>query len=76
MLWLLGQPSLSKYDTNNEGFVHTHLPLDKMTVILAYDIFKRIFLNENNRIRIHIPLSPIDNMPVMLTQRNDAYMPH
>ena len=32
----------------------THLPLDKMAAILADDIFKRIFLNENGRIQIQI----------------------
>ena len=32
----------------------THLPLDKMAAILADDIFKCIFLNENDRIQIQI----------------------
>ena len=32
----------------------THLPLDKMAAILADDIFKCIFLNENDRIPIQI----------------------
>ena len=36
--------------------VLTNLPLDKMAAILADDIFKRIFLNENVRILIHISL--------------------
>ena len=44
----------------------THLPLDKMATILADDIFKCIFLSENDRISIQIslklvPKSPIDN---------------
>ena len=44
----------------------THLPLDKMAVILADDIFKCISLNENDRIPIQIslkfvPRSLIDN---------------
>ena len=44
----------------------TNLPLDKMAASLADDIFKCIFLNENNRIMIQIsvkfvPRSPIDN---------------
>ena len=30
----------------------THLPLDEKAAILADDIFKWIFLNENDRIRI------------------------
>ena len=32
----------------------THLPLDKMAAILADEIFKCIFLNENDRIPIKI----------------------
>ena len=44
----------------------THLPLDKMAAILADNIFKRIFLNENVRIFIQIslkfvPKGPFDN---------------
>ena len=34
----------------------THLPLDKMAAILADDIFKCIFLNENVRMSIQISL--------------------
>ena len=34
----------------------THLPLDKMAAILADNIFKRIFLNENVTITIQISL--------------------
>ena len=34
----------------------THLPLDKVADILADDIFKCIFLNENDRIPIQISL--------------------
>ena len=34
----------------------THLPLDKMATMLADGIFKCIFLNENDRIRIQISL--------------------
>ena len=49
----------------------THLPLDKMATILADDIFKCIFLNENDRIPIRIslkfvPRSPIDNKPALV----------
>ena len=49
----------------------THLPLDKMAVILENDIFDCIFLNENDRIPIHIslkyvPRSPIDNKPELV----------
>ena len=32
--------------------VLTHLPLDKMAAVLADDIFKCIFLNENDRVPI------------------------
>ena len=44
----------------------THLPLDKIAAILADDIFKCIFLNENVRILIQlslkfVPKGPIDN---------------
>ena len=49
----------------------THLSLDKMAAILADDIFKLIFLNENGRIFIQISLkfvskSPIDNNPALV----------
>ena len=42
-----------------------------MAAILADDIFKCIFLNENNRITIQItvkfvPRSPIDNKPALV----------
>ena len=49
----------------------THLPLHKMAAILADDIFNCIFLNENDRIPIHIsvkyvPRSPVVNKPVLI----------
>ena len=49
----------------------THLPLDKMHAILADDIFKRIFVNENIRISIQIslkfvPKSLIDNKSALV----------
>ena len=49
----------------------THLPLDKMDAILADDIFKRIFVNENIRISIQIslkfvPKSLIDNKSALV----------
>ena len=49
----------------------THLPLDKMVAIVADDIFKCIFLNENGRIVIQISVkfvtrSPIDNVPALV----------
>ena len=48
-----------------------NLPLDKMAAILADDIFKCIFLNENDKIMIQIslkfiPRSPIDNKSVLV----------
>ena len=51
------------------GGVNT-FPLDKMAAILA-DIFKCIFLNENDRIPIQIALKfipdgPIDNNPALV----------
>ena len=52
----------------------THLRLNKMTTILADDIFKCIFLNENDWIPIRIslkfnPRSPIDNKPALVWRR-------
>ena len=49
----------------------THLPLDKMAAFLADNIFKCIFLNENDRISIKISLkfvlrSPIDKKPALV----------
>ena len=49
----------------------THLPFDKMAAILADDIFKCIFLNENVRISIQIslkfvPKGPIDNKSALV----------
>ena len=49
----------------------THYPLDKMATILADDIFKCIFLNENDKIPIQIslkfaPRSPIVNKPTLV----------
>ena len=49
----------------------THLPLDKMVVMLADDIFKCIFLNEKFGIVIRIslkfiPKDPIDNKWAMV----------
>ena len=38
------------------GPIKTHLPLDKIDAILAADIFKRIFVNENIRILVQISL--------------------
>ena len=49
----------------------THLPLDKMAVIFTDDIFKLIFMNENDIILIQIslrfvPRSLIDNNPSLV----------
>ena len=49
----------------------THLPLDKMAAILADDISKCTFLNENDKILTQIslkldPRSPIDNKPALV----------
>ena len=49
----------------------THPPLDKMAAILADDIFKCIFLNENDWIPVQIlltfvPMSPVDNKPALV----------
>ena len=51
--------------------VLTHLLLDKMATILANDIFKCIFLNENIKFFIQIslkfvPQDPIDNKPALV----------
>ena len=49
----------------------THVPLDKMAAILAIDILKCIFLNENVTISIQIsvkfvPKASIDNKPALV----------
>ena len=49
----------------------THVPLEKMATILADDIYKLIFLNENDRIPIRIslkfvPRGPFDNEPALV----------
>ena len=48
-----------------------HLSLDKMAAILADDIFKCIFLHENDIIPMQmslkfVPRSPIDNKPALI----------
>ena len=48
-----------------------HLLLNKMAAILADDIFKCIFVNENHRILVEIslkfvPRGPIDNNPALI----------
>ena len=43
-------------DHDSSLLLLTHLPLDKMAAILADDIFKCIFLNENDIIPIQISL--------------------
>ena len=59
------------YPHINPHFMLTHLPLDKMAAILADNIFKCIFLNENDKILIHIslkffPSSPIDDKQALV----------
>ena len=49
----------------------THFPLDKMAAILADDIFKHIFINENDRIPVQISLKflsscSIDTKPALV----------
>ena len=53
------------------GMQLTRLPLNKMAAISADDIFKCIFLNENDIIPIQIslnffPRSPINNKPALV----------
>ena len=53
------------------GVTSIHPSLDKMPAILADNIFKCIFLNENDRIAIRIslkfvPRSPIDNKQALV----------
>ena len=53
------------------GCTLTHLSLDKMAAILPDDNCKCVFLNENERIPIRLPLkfvlmSPIDNKPALV----------
>ena len=61
----------------------THLPLDKMAVIAADDIFKRIFLNESLFLRVQLIINqrwfrkrPGDKplSKTMPTRFTDAYM--
>ena len=52
--WDLAQPWKKKKMVLEHGSLLTHLPLDKMAAIVADDIFKCIFLNENDRIPIQI----------------------
>ena len=40
------------YHWNEVALALTHLPLDKMAAILADNIFKSIFLNEDGKISI------------------------
>ena len=57
----------------------THLPMDKMAAILADDIFKCIFLNENDRISIQISLKFVPRHPLyelLMAQFIDSYMWH
>ena len=49
--------------------------MDKLAAILADDIFKCIFLNENDGITIQMslkfaPMSPIDNTPALVPPGN------
>ena len=58
-------------DKNLEYIPLTHLPLKKMAAILADDIFKCIFLNENVWISLKISLKfapevRIDNIPALV----------
>ena len=57
----------------NKMYALTHLPLDKMAAMLADDILKCIFLNENDKNLIQIslklvPTSPIDNKPALVRE--------
>ena len=54
-----------------QGASLSHLPLAKMAAILAGDVFKCIFVNENEKIPIqislkHVPRSPIENKPALI----------
>ena len=60
----------SKSRANGAGLI-THLSLVKMAAIVADNIFKCIFLNENDKIPIQISLKllpryPIDNKPALV----------
>ena len=47
----------------------TNFPLDNMAVILAEDVFKCNFLNENYRVQFSLKFvswSPIDNTPALV----------
>ena len=76
MQWLDLKVGCRDSSPNNDNQVDvysilTHLPLDKMAASLADDIFKCIFLNENDRIPIQIPLQFVpgtwfDNTPALV----------
>ena len=62
---------LSHTEKASGGKNFTHLPQDKMAAVVADDIFKCIFLNENDRIPIKIsptfvPKGPINNIPALV----------
>ena len=54
---------LSLVASSHRGLL-THLSLDKMAAILTDDIFKCIFLNENDRISIKISLKFVPRNPI------------
>ena len=63
---MLPSANFRNYYSGTHSSLLTHLPLDKMAAILADDIFKSIFLNENDKIPIQNSLKfvaegPIDN---------------
>ena len=67
MVWSLPQPLMTNVTDISASLGLndlTHLPLDKMGAILADDIFKRIFLNENVIIAIQISLKFVTYGPI------------
>ena len=68
---LLGSGRLVRCRGEYVSYLKTHLPMDKMAAILTDDIFKCIFLNENDKIPIQVSLKfiarcPIDNKAVLV----------
>ena len=62
--WAIEYATYPMLYAHNLHFCVSHLPLDKMADIMADDIFKCIFLNENYRIPMQIPLKFVPRSPI------------
>ena len=64
MIWSNVEQDARLHQTSLGRNALTHLPFDKMAAILADDIFKCIFSNENDRIPIQISLKLVPRIPI------------